>query len=78
MALTAITSLNSLTSKIKNMAKDISRRSFLKALGGGAVASSSLLAACTDGPQTAAKQQEPEQGKLTYRANPGKKASVSR
>lgn len=73
----AITSLTSLTSKIKNMAKDISRRSFLKALGGGAVASSALLAACKDGPQTAAKQQEPEKGKMTYRVNPGTKDRVS-
>ena len=59
------------------MAKDISRRSFLKALGGGAVASSALLAACKDGPQTAAKQQEPEKGKMTYRVNPGTKDRVS-
>lgn len=73
----AITSLNFLTSKIKNMAKDISRRSFLKALGGGAVASSALLAACKDGPQTTAKQQEPEKGKMTYRVNPGTKDRVS-
>ena len=59
------------------MAKDISRRSFLKALGGGAVASSALFAACKDGPQTAAKQQEPEKGKMTYRVNPGTKDRVS-
>ena len=59
------------------MAKDISRRSFLKALGGGAVASSALLAACKDGPQTAAKQQEPEKGKMTYRVNPNTKDRVS-
>lgn len=59
------------------MAKDISRRSFLKALRGGAVASSALLAACKDGPQTAAKQQEPEKGKMTYRVNPNTKDRVS-
>ncbi len=59
------------------MAKDISRRSFLKALGGGAVASSALLAACKDGPQTSARQQEPEKGKMTYRVNPGTKDRVS-
>ena len=41
------------------MAKDISRRNFLKALGGGAVASSALLAACTDGKQGAAKGVSP-------------------
>ena len=41
------------------------------------MASSALLAACKDGPQTAAKQQEPEKGKMTYRVNPGTKDRVS-
>ena len=59
------------------MAKDISRRSFLKALGGGAVASSALLAACKDDKQTTAKQQEPEKGKMTYRVNPNTRDRVS-
>ena len=59
------------------MAKDISRRNFLKALGSGAVASSALLAACTDGKQGAAKAQEPEKGKMTYRVNPKIKERVS-
>ena len=59
------------------MAKDISRRNFLKALGGGAVASSALLAACKDGGQTTAKRQEPEKGKMTYRVNPNTKDRVS-
>ena len=59
------------------MAKDISRRRFLKLLGGGAVASSALLAACKDGAQTTAKQQEPEKGKMTYRVNPNTKDRVS-
>ena len=59
------------------MAKDISRRNFLKALGGGAVASSALLAACKDDKQTTARQQEPEKGKMTYRVNPNTKDRVS-
>ena len=59
------------------MAKDISRRSFLKALGGGAVASSALLAACKDDKQTTASQQEPEKGKMTYRVNPNTRDRVS-
>ena len=59
------------------MAKDISRRNFLKALGGGAVASSALLAACNDGKQTAASAREPEKGKMTYRVNPKTKERVS-
>ena len=59
------------------MAKDISRRNFLKALGGGAVASSALLAACKDGKQTSASAQEPEKGKMTYRVNPKTKDKVS-
>lgn len=72
-----ITSLTSLTSNKRIMAKDISRRNFLKALGGGAVASSALLAACKDGKQTSASVQEPEKGKMTYRVNPKTKDKVS-
>lgn len=59
------------------MAKDISRRNFLKALGGGAVASSALLTACKGGGKSAAKAQEPEKGKMTYRVNPKTKEKVS-
>lgn len=59
------------------MAKEISRRNFLKALGGGAVASSALLTACNDDKQGAAKAQEPEKGKMTYRLNPKTKEKVS-
>ena len=59
------------------MAKDISRRNFLKMLGGGAVASSALLMACKDDNLTTAKQQEPEKGKMTYRVNPNTKDRVS-
>lgn len=59
------------------MAKEISRRNFLKALGGGAVASSALLTACKDDKQGAAKAQEPEKGKMTYRLNPKTKEKVS-
>lgn len=59
------------------MAKEISRRNFLKALGGGAVASSALLMACKDDKQGAAKAQEPEKGKMTYRLNPKTKEKVS-
>ena len=51
------------------MAKNISRRSFIKALGGGAAAAP-LLAACTGGknPSDAAAR-EPQKGKMTYRTN---------
>ena len=52
------------------MAKNISRRSFIKALGGGAAAAAPLLAACTGGknPSDAAAR-EPQKGKMTYRTN---------
>ena len=59
------------------MAREISRRNFLKALGGGVVASSALLTACKDDKQGAAKAQEPEKGKMTYRLNPKTKEKVS-
>ena len=49
------------------MARDISRRNFLKVLGGGAVASSALLAACKEDKKTTVKRQEPAKGKMTYR-----------
>ena len=61
------------------MAKNISRRSFFKALGGGAVAAAPLLAACT-GKKASDRhsQAEPQKGKMTYRTNPrtGEKVSI--
>lgn len=59
------------------MAKNISRRNFLKALGGGAVASSAVLTACKTDNQQDAGGREPEKGKMTYRINPGTKDRVS-
>lgn len=61
------------------MDKKLNRRSFLKILGGGAVASSTLLTACrnqTSG--TSSASQEPPKGKMTYRTNPhtGEKVSL--
>ena len=52
--------------------KDISRRQFIKAMGGGVVASSALLTACKsdDAQQTTAKAQEPPKDKMTMRKNP--------
>lgn len=61
------------------MDKNINRRSFLKYLGGGAVASSALLTACRgrSGSDTA-RTQEPPKGKMTYRTNQktGEKVSL--
>ena len=52
------------------MAKNISRRSFIKALGGGAVAAAPLLAACNGGKKpSAADAREPQKGKMTFRTN---------
>ena len=59
------------------MAKNISRRNFLKALGGGAVASSAVLTACKTDNRQDAGGREPEKGKMTYRINPGAKDRVS-
>ena len=59
------------------MAKNISRRNFLKALGGGAVASSAVLTACKTDNRQDAGGREPEKGKMTYRVNPGTKDRVS-
>lgn len=59
--------------------KNISRRSFIKYLGGGAVSASPLLTACTARRATpAASAQEPPKGKMTYRTNPktGEKVSL--
>ena len=64
--------------------KDISRRSFLKVLGGGAVGTAAVLAGCNNGSkvmQQAAddykNQVEPPIGKMTYRENPKTKEKVS-
>ena len=63
--------------------KNISRRSFLKLFGGGAVATAAVLTGCKD--QKAAEisdeyknQVEPPVGKMTYRTNPttGEKVSL--
>ena len=59
------------------MAKNISRRNFLKALGGGAVASLAVLTACKTDNRQDAGGREPEKGKMTYRINPGTKDRVS-
>ena len=60
------------------MGKDISRRSFIKAIGGGTVAAAPLLAACIDGrKKTSATQNEPQKGKMTYRTNPNTGDKVS-
>jgi len=59
--------------------KNISRRSFLKYLGGGAVTASPLLTACTaKRTKATATAQEPPKGKMTYRRNhkSGEKVSL--
>ena len=65
------------------MKKDISRRSFLKLFGGGAVTTAAVLAGCKSKNDIKAveeyKQQvEPPVGKMTYRTNPfnGDKVSL--
>ncbi len=52
--------------------KDISRRKFLKLMGGGAVASSALLAACNQDANTKppSSKAEPPKDKMTMRKNP--------
>lgn len=57
--------------------KEINRRNFLKALGGGAVASSVVLSACKDLTRTGNTQKEPPKDKMTYRMNPKTKEKVS-
>lgn len=60
------------------MDKNINRRSFIKYLGGGAVATSALLTACRGGNSAPkASAQEPPKGKMTYRINPKTKEKVS-
>ena len=52
--------------------KDISRRKFLKLMGGGAVASSAILAACNQDANTKhpSSKAEPPKDKMTMRKNP--------
>lgn len=53
------------------MTKNINRRTFIKTIGGSAVASSALLAACKgSNAGSSASSQEPPVGKMTYRTNP--------
>jgi len=64
------------------MKQDISRRSFLKLLGGGAVTAAAVLSGCKSKTETKTvdeyKQQvEPPVGKMTYRVNPFNKDKVS-
>ena len=64
------------------MKKDISRRSFLKLLGGGAVATAAVLTGCKPKKDTQATEEyvsqvEPPVGKMTYRQNPITKDKVS-
>jgi predicted aldo/keto reductase-like oxidoreductase len=62
--------------------KNISRRNFLKLLGGGAVATAAVMTGCK--PKIASKaveeykqQVEPPVGKMTYRTNPNNQDKVS-
>ena len=65
------------------MKKDISRRNFLKMLGGGAVATAAVMTGCKSKSDSKAveeykKQVEPPTDKMTYRTNPktGDKVSI--
>ncbi len=58
--------------------KNIDRRDFFKLLGGGAVASSALLAACKKNEiVNGTSNQEPPIGKMTYRVDPHTKNKIS-
>ena len=62
--------------------KDISRRSFLKLLGGGALATAAVMTGCKSNKDIKAVQEykqqvEPPVGKMTYRINPKTKEKVS-
>ena len=64
------------------MKKDISRRNFLKLLGGGAITTAAVLTGCKSKTDTKAvseytKQVEPPVGKMTYRTNPKTNEKVS-
>ena len=65
------------------MAKDISRRNFLKILGGGAIGTAAVMTGCKSKSDSKAveeykKQVEPPTDKMTYRTNPktGDKVSI--
>ena len=63
------------------MTKEINRRSFLKLLGGSALASSALLSGCKEKEKAHSSShvpQEPPIGEMTYRTNPktGEKVSI--
>ncbi len=62
--------------------KDISRRSFLKLLGGGALTTAAVMTGCKSKTETKAvseytKQVEPPVGKMTFRQNPSTGDKVS-
>ena len=57
--------------------RNISRRSFLKRLGGGAVATSALLAACKGGASQKTSPAEPPAEGMTMRVNPNTGDRVS-
>ena len=64
------------------MGKDISRRNFLKLLGGGALSTAAIMTGCKSKTESGAateyaKQVEPPIGKMTYRVNPFTKDKVS-
>ena len=64
------------------MKKDITRRNFLKILGGGTVATAAVMTGCKSKTESKAveeyKQQvEPPVGKMTYRTNPNNQDKVS-
>jgi len=60
------------------MKKNINRRTFIKTLGGSAVATSAVLTACKGSDVgTTAATQEPPVGKMTYRTNPKTQEKVS-
>ena len=75
-----ITSKDKKTSEDRNM----SRRSFLKLLGTGSLATAAVLSGCKEASKAENKaaeeyenQVEPQVGKMTYRENPKTKEKVS-
>ena len=64
------------------MKKDISRRNFIKILGGGALTTAAVMTGCKSKTESKAvegykKQVEPPVGQMTYRENPKTKEKVS-